>query len=246
MCQCSRSGLLKREDAQKMLGFCTNCGPSFLFGVIAIVLENSFDAAVLWWILISSAMTVGTIVLSGSTLDDAGYNAGSVSIPEAINRAIRSVVCICAWVIMSRILLHLFVVHLEGIISERWIVILSGVIELTNGCTALSRIQSPNLRFILAAVFTGFGGICVFMQVKSICEESDLCTKSYLPQKLIQAALCAVMAGLYGLPGISRIVRLIMVILFPFAVILLERMLAFLLKMLYNGLAKGGMHHAVS
>ena len=51
-----QNGQLKREDAQRILGFCNNAGPAFIFGILGPAFESGIIPALLWLIQIISAV----------------------------------------------------------------------------------------------------------------------------------------------------------------------------------------------
>jgi len=96
---------------------------------------------------------------------------------------------------------------------ERWFlwmfsptlqVIVSGFLELSNGCIRLAEIESEGLRFLLAAAFLSFGGICVTLQTASVAE--GLSMKLYFPGKLLHCSI-SILLGCFmqlALPSGSR------------------------------------------
>lgn len=70
---------------------------------------------------------------------------------------------------------------------------LSGFLELSNGCVGLSRIGNHGLRFILCSGFLGFGGLCVFMQTRHGATDVD--TSLYFPGKVLQCCISMIMAA---------------------------------------------------
>ena len=71
-------------------------------------------------------------------------------------------------------------------------VFVSGLLEISNGCTSLSQIETDGLRFILCALFMSFGGFSVWMQTASCVKSLGL--NSFVKGKLCQTALTAVIA----------------------------------------------------
>ena len=70
---------------------------------------------------------------------------------------------------------------------------LSGVIELTNGVSLISKIpfKAISLNIILCSFLLGFGGISILLQVLSITSSSDISIKPYLIGKLMQGSFAA-------------------------------------------------------
>lgn len=182
------SGNLDRDSAQRMLGFCTNCGPSFLFGIVGTAFGDPWAAVKIMGVGILSALMVGTVWPGAKVQSQAIPNIPEVRLPEAVNQALRSMASVCAWIILGKVLL----VFLTPLLPEPVRIPVTGLLELTNGCLLLPNV-AQRLKFPVACAFTAFGGVCVSMQVKSICERSGLSTRSYLPQKLTQALIAAAM-----------------------------------------------------
>lgn len=71
--------------------------------------------------------------------------------------------------------------------------IFSGIIELTNGVSIISKITFNNisLNIIACAFLLGFGGISILLQVLSITSSSDISIKPYVLGKFLQGILAA-------------------------------------------------------
>ena len=71
--------------------------------------------------------------------------------------------------------------------------ILTGILELTNGVSAVSAIASKNLgiNIVACAFLLGFGGISIMLQVLSITSKSDISIKPYILGKLLHGTLAA-------------------------------------------------------
>ena len=108
--QAFEAGQLSSDDAKRLLGFCNNCGPAFLFGMSAALFPQWWAPWLLWVIHIVSALLVG-ILIPGSAQICATSAPQSVSPVEALDRAVRIMAGVCGWVIMFRILITF---------SQRW------------------------------------------------------------------------------------------------------------------------------
>lgn len=187
------SSALDRKSAQRMLGFCTNCGPSFLFGIVGAAFGDSWAAAKITGIGILSALLVG--ILWPGAVEESGPapRLPEVSLPQAVNQALRSMASVCAWIILGEV----FLTFLTPLLPSALRVPVIGILELTNGCLLLPQVPEA-IRFPAACGFTTFGGLCVAMQVKSICGRVDLSTRSYLPQKALQALIAVLLGFLFA------------------------------------------------
>ena len=183
-----RQGNLRKEHAERLLGFCSNAGPAFIFGMTSILFSSRAIPWVLWAIQIISAIITG-ILLPGQQSLNAEYkhNGQPVTIGTALNRGLRVSAIISGWVIMFRIIIAF---------SNRWFLwsfpasaqsIYCGFLELTNGCFSLKNISSEGMRFILCSYFLSFGGICVFLQTTTVA--TKLNCRTYIRGKALQSIL---------------------------------------------------------
>jgi len=188
---CKR-GQLSRADGRRMLAFCSNAGPSFLFGIIAPVLSLS-RAWHLWGIQIVGAWIVSRC-LPAKTGANGTVRGQAVTCTEAMTRALSVTAAVCGWVVLFRVL----VVFLEKWFL--WMLPISvqtaivGFLELGNGCISLTQIPDPEAQFVLCSAMLSFGGLCVTMQTLSASEGVDL--SLYFPGKLLQTAVSTLLACL--------------------------------------------------
>lgn len=192
--QCFRSDQLSRSDAQRMVIFCNNAGPAFLFGIIGPLFPDMRYAWLLWIIHMLSALIVGMLLPCEHDHAAVQTQEHTPSFSEALERSVKVMALVCGWVVLMRMLL---------VILERWVfwaqpaavqVILAGILELSNGCVQLARIENDGLRFIIAAGFLSLGGVCVAMQTVSVAKGLSL--RLYFPGKLLQTAISLLMAML--------------------------------------------------
>ena len=188
------SGQLTRADGRRMLGFCNNAGPAFLFGMTGFLFENKAVPFVLWIIHIISAILTGAILPGKSDAQILISSQSSPGVGQLLQQSLKNIASVCGWVIIFRIILAF---------GERWFLwlapeplqtVIAGVLELTNGYIALISIENDSLRFVLASAFLSFGGVCVALQTASVTGQADLDLRFYFPGKLIQTAISAVLA----------------------------------------------------
>lgn len=235
--QLYRKGALDRLNAQRMLGFCSNCGPSFMFGMVACLFDKPVVTWLLWLIHMVSAILVGISLpysdhhalvkkqLSEDTFFDPVGNASNVMIN------------ICGWIILARSL---------GAFLDRWFLwllpqnlraILMGMLELANGCVELQNTASEPFRFVAVSGLLAFGGLCVLMQTRSVTGSLGL--GQYLTGKLLQTLYSlSFAAGLHPIlfPGAGHWTVCTILLIPGFCVIFAYRKkdVAFCPKPLYN------------
>ena len=222
-----RHGRLSKDTAEKMLSFCNNAGPSFIFGFLPLVLSNSYRIWQIWLIHIGSAVLAGTILCNAQ--EQASHRVTVKNAP-VMGTAVRAMALICGWVMIFRVFVGFlerwFLWRLPTLLS----VILIGGLEVTNGCIHLQNIPDEALRAVLCAGMLSFGGLCVHMQTMTILQ--GLSVKKYWEGKLLQTLCSLLMAtitvyagGWCALAGMGILVILILA---------MQKRLAKPKKMVYN------------
>lgn len=220
-----RNKFISHKDAQRMLGFCNNAGPAFLFGILGGLFESK---VVLWGLLfihITSAILVGMIIPGKSHKKCASFKAKSISLPAAIEASVRTMALVCGWVILFRVVMQFcdrwFLWSLDAVFAS----IFTGFLELSNGCISLYSLDSYGVRYVLSACLLSFGGVCVAMQTVSVTQRIG--KTLYLPGKILQTCIAAFLAFItqpiffsrdeclkVSIPGIFFSVSFVLLILF--------------------------------
>lgn len=183
-----KSGHLSQEEAQRLAVFCNNAGPSFLFGVLGPLFPHAAWVWLLWMVQICSAIFTGYLLPGEGTSSAASCDAQQVSLSSSLNRSIRSMATVCGWVVLFRMILeflHLWILWLLPVPIQ---VVITGLLELSNGCIALTQIQSDSLRFVLAGVMLSLGGLCVWMQTRAVFPELNLLR--YIKGRILHCLIC--------------------------------------------------------
>lgn len=189
--QAARDSQLSQEKGEDLLGLCSFCGPSFLFGVIGNVLSLQ-DAAVLYVIQLETALLIA-VYRRRSAPGSFRSSAEAVSLPVAVRRAISSIATVCAWVILAGVAAGFLRRWFFPLLPKSLGVLLTGILELTNGVFALERL-SPGLQLPFCAFFVTFGGVSVLLQIAAVAAPAGLRMGKCIRQKTIQALLAAVIA----------------------------------------------------
>lgn len=190
--QAYQNGQLSREEANRMLTFCSNAGPAFLFGILGTKFTNWATIWVLWGIHILSAIVVARLQPRRRYALQVKMETQAVSPTQALKQAVSTMGCICGWVVLFRIFLYFCSKWILWAFSAPVQIGLSGLLELTNGCCALNLIESESVRFVLCSALLAFGGICITMQTASVIGQLSL--GAYLRGKLLQTAISVVLA----------------------------------------------------
>lgn len=194
--QSYRAGQISRQEGERLLAFCNQPGPAFLFGMVGFLFPRRWMVWLLWAIVLFSSLVTARFLgdMPGKAIALPKKNPTS-----PLSAALRATGTVCGWVVIFRVILAflgrwaLWLVPVEGQ------ALLSGLLELTNGCLLLGGVPDMRLRFVLAVVLLTFGGLCVGLQTLSLLE--GLSSRSYLLGKLLQTviALSLALAVTFGI-----------------------------------------------
>lgn len=191
-----KQGYLRRSDAQRMLCYCSNAGPSFLFGIVAMKFDSKLIAMLLWAIHIVSAIVAGMILPGMRSNACIHVPKKKISVAYAAEHSVRVTARVCGWIVIFRILIaflnHWFLWALPTTMQ----IIISGLLELTNGCCRLHEIEDPALRMVIASMLLGISGLCVTMQTVAVTQNVGL--GMYLPGKIIQCFVSIILSSIIG------------------------------------------------
>lgn len=222
-----RAGHLSKEDGKRLLGFCSNAGPAFVFAMGATQFQDPRIPMVLWLIHILSALITGRILPSfKSKITALPPKNSSISPTAAMGKTLRTLGFVCGWVILFRVLLTFMDRWFLWYFPEELRTAIHIFLELANGCSELNRITNEGLRMMLFSAGLGFGGICVLMQTVSVTGSLGL--GMYLPGKLIQCVLSLLLTWLWQRMTFSDPVKNVVII--PLSAVILAAAMVFLYK----------------
>ena len=182
--QSYKSGGLDEISAKRMLCFCSNAGPAFIFGILAPLFSNARISWALWLIHIISAIFASRFLPAIKKSKCIISDTYTITMSQSLQNALRTAATVCGWVLMFRVLIGFLQRWFLWLFPIEIRILLCGILELTNGCTMLSMISQESLRFILASVLLSAGGLCVIMQTGSVSQ--SLGFGLYFPGKLVQ------------------------------------------------------------
>lgn len=180
--QAYRSQRLSKESAERMLAFTNNAGPAFFFGVIAQMFPKPWMVWILWGIHIVSAVAVSRLFpLDGASIRPVIRTTGQRAVMQESAAVMATV---CGWIILFRVILAFLDRWFFWLLSTNLRVLLTGLLELTNGCCELTTITSLPARFVICSGMLAAGGLCVTMQTLSVI--SGLSCRYYCLGKCMQ------------------------------------------------------------
>ena len=185
--------LIDDRQAERMLFFGVNAGPSFIITAVGIGFLKSAQAGALLFCtqlivffllgLISGAMGKKSTSPT-SAKKSIGIGAAQAFIASAADGA-ASTLNMCCFVILFATLLNLLRVFVKDPLLS---LLLSAFLEVTGGCSDLAKQGAP----LWAVAFAiGWGGICVHFQVFAFTEKIQYSKVRFLFFRLLQGVLSA-------------------------------------------------------
>lgn len=187
--QLYRAGRLSKDEAERLLAFCNNAGPSFILGVVGVGCFGSLRTGIyLYLVHAFSAVLVGILFkkkapVSGQKVMYSATFEPIAAFVRAVGEAAEGMVRLCGFVVFFLVILAL-ITDLTGLNHP----VLLGFVELTSGVTALEGSQG-NLAW--AAALLGWGGLSVHGQTAAVLSDTDLGLGRYFLGKILQAILSA-------------------------------------------------------
>lgn len=172
-----------------MLAFCSNAGPAFLFGIGSILFPEKWICWLLWGIHLAAALIVAVLTPKTQNSGSSTANVIPLSLTAAMQRSVMAMAMVCGWIVLFRTIIAFFRRWFLWILPSNASLLVTGFLELTNGCCDLEEISSVGLRMQFFSLFIGFGGLCVLFQTKAVLYGSGLRGQAYLPGKITQAAI---------------------------------------------------------
>lgn len=189
-----RRGRISRHDAQRLLPLCNHPGPAFLFGILGTVFQNPLIPWLIWLILILSALIAAALIPGNPQHSSIPVIESPITLPMALRRSISVMASICGWVILFRMMTEFLSRWFLWALPASAQVILSGLLELSNGAVSLSSIAQEPVRFLAALMLLSLGGLCVTMQTATICEGLSL--RLYFLGKAFQCTVAILLGGM--------------------------------------------------
>jgi len=185
-------GDLSKQNAEKMLSYCSNAGPSFLFGMISSYIPKHRSIWQIWGIILVSCIVVAQLFPCEQKNIPPSRKLEPITITVALKSSVTVTASICGWVILFRILMSFLTRWFLWLLPDIGQAAVIGFLELTNGICTLNQIVDERIRFVFCCGILTFGGICVGMQTASVVRGLSL--RYYWIGKFIQALISIALA----------------------------------------------------
>lgn len=189
--QLYEQGSITKSEAERLLGFCNNCGPGFLIGFVGTqVLGSAAAGAALLLVHIAAALLSGLILCNLPGREEqyalpCRLPGDRLSFPkaitEAVSGALTSTLGICAYVVVFRTAAALVGTGIPAVVS--------GALEMVGGIAGL---PEGTMGFVAAAGLTAWGGLSVHCQTMAVVGELSM--KYHTIGKLLQTAFAVILA----------------------------------------------------
>lgn len=212
-----KNGHCTKNEAERLLGFCNNSGPAFIFGIVgAYVFKSVMIGTVIYVIHILTSLIIGVLFRftapagkkrkSDSVIISGKRKSITSAFIYSVTSSFSAMLNISAFVIFFAVMINILTTSgLLPIISQKLSGILfngnsmavksvlSGMIEMTSGICSLSpAYSSPALIAALASFLLGWAGLSIHCQILSILGDTDLSVKYLFAGKAAHGVLSAI------------------------------------------------------
>lgn len=185
---------LSKKNAELMLGYCVSSGPSFIILSLGIQILNN---KVIGYILFFSNLTANLIIMAVLSnfkdknqtikISKSETKSFSENFVNSTYDATVSITAICAYVTLFSTIISV----INSMLGENPIKkILLPLLEITNGVTL-----TDNIYFI--AFLLGFGGICVHIQILTMCSDLKPNYLKFLALRVIHGTLLVIITKIF-------------------------------------------------
>lgn len=207
---------ITKVEAERLLIFCNNSGPSFIIGAAGIGVFKSSTAGLFLYAVHILAAVIGGIIFAPGKSQDSGViqcrserSGFAASFTNAVKASVSSCLSICGFIVTFSVLTGILektgafsaaAKLLSSIFGTELLwsrALLCGLLELGNGIGAMSGLSAEPLNLALAAFLLGWGGVSVHFQTLSVLGKTDIKTARYI----IGRFLIALTGGALALLG---------------------------------------------
>ena len=200
-----RQGLVSLEEAERLMGFCSNSGPAFLVGSIGVGLYIIH--------VLAAAITGLFFRVDGkcrANAPAAPRESGGALI-ESVRQAAQSILSVCGFIVCFCVIIGLLDAHgmfsllagqlaqITGLELHAARAALSGFLELGSGIGAMRGLAVSPANLAIAAGIVGWGGVSVHFQTYAVLADSDIKGGLHLAGRLINCAVSATLGYIFGL-----------------------------------------------
>lgn len=213
ICNMCERGVYTKEDAKRMLSFCSVSGPMFMVGSVGVAIFNNYTVGLIILIANVVASLINGLIYRGKKqqLNECGDKEKLMSssvLADSINEALSSILMVGAYMVLAflsiKILNNLKIIpflstgianilHIKdaGVIQA----FIDGLFEITHGAISMNACAcSLQLKAILTAGLIGFGGVSIFLQSMYFVKKLKIKPQFIALQKFTQGLIAILVA----------------------------------------------------
>ncbi len=191
-------GKLSKDESERLLAFCNNSGPLFVIGAVGFgMLGNKNIGILIYCIHVLSAIVTGVFLSLFAkkeekivSISDASQPI-SVAFTKSVESAVKSILNVCGYVLLFGCIISVISPYIPS-------VFINSLFEVTVGAKniTISGLSNNDMLVLLSGAI-GFGGLCVYFQIKGAVEKAKLSCVCYLFGKTLQMTLSMAFMKIY-------------------------------------------------
>ncbi len=191
-------GKLTKDESERLLAFCNNSGPLFVIGAVGAGMLGNRDLGILLYSIHAVSAIITGVFLSlfakkqeSAVRIDVGAVSFGEAFTESVESAVKSILNVCGYVVFFACFLAIVSPYIKS-------VFIKSLIEVTVGAKDIvSSGLSKDVILTLLSGTIGFGGLCVYFQVRGAVTKARLSTVCYLFGKTLQMTVSMAIMKIY-------------------------------------------------
>ncbi len=195
-------GEISKSELEHLLTFCNNPGSAFVISAVGVSLFNSRAlGVVLYACVLLSSLTVGAfgkLIFWRKGKEKTPRHLtvrselGVKEITNAVQSSALAMLTVCAYVVFFSALVGCIGAILSRFsLKQELFSLLFGFFELSSGVGAAADCKNVLISVILCALFLGWSGLSVALQIMSVSSGRGISFKYYFIAKAAQGVICA-------------------------------------------------------
>lgn len=191
------------NDFNRAIFLSSNAGIGFVIGCVGCSIFNDIFYGVYLYLMqiVSGYILFKISFKSPESITEAIYNFNEKNLIEAtvisIKKSTETILTICGFSVFFSIILDLFIskFRIKNTIILSAITVL---LDFSKGIFSVVNISNLDVIMLLSGFCVGFGGLCVFIQICSVCEGYPFNKSKFFTLKFIQGVILGLLSILYS------------------------------------------------
>ncbi len=200
-----QKGMIEKEEAERLLGFCNNVSPVFVIGAVGNLMQDTRIGKALFIVHVIAGVFTGMILSIGHrkhrqeekmTVFSVGFGE---ALTDAVKKSVKTMLDVCGFVVLFSVVISFMKLFFQKIaVAPLFAEILGGILEMTVGAKEISLSNVAfYVKMVLLSFVLGFGGLCVFFQGCSSLIGTGLSARTYFYGKLLHAGISVLLMMLF-------------------------------------------------